>query len=145
MLADFLTFTLTLEGRLSKIGAYLKAIREERGLTLRQVEELSGVSNAYLSMIESGRRKDPHPRILKSLATAYREDLENLMKIAGYLDTTVQEQDKFDVEELYQQAMKDETVNVGHRFRGELDFEAKRVIANLYRELKQKGKGKSRG
>lgn len=130
---------------MSKIGAYLKARREERGMTLRQVEELSGVSNAYLCLIESGKRKDPHPRILKSLAAAYGEDLEELMKIAGYLDATVQEQDRFDVEELFQQAMKDQTVNVGHRFRGDLSFEAKRVIANLYRELKQKGKGKSRG
>lgn len=130
---------------MSKIGAYLKAKREERGMTLRQVEEISGVSNAYLSMIESGRRKDPHPRILKSLAAAYRVELETLMKIAGYLDSSAAEQDKFDVEELFQQAMNDETVNTGHRFRGELDFEAKRVIATLYREKKQRDKKRAKG
>lgn len=130
---------------MSKIGAYLKAKREERGLTLRQVEEMSGVSNAYLCMIESGKRIEPHPRVLKSLATVYDEDIETLMKVAGYLNASDQEQDKFDVEELYQQAMKDETVNTGHRFRGELDFEAKRVIANLYREKKQRDKKRAKG
>ncbi len=144
MLADYFTLAMTLEGRLSKIGAYLKTKREERGLTLRQVEDLSGVSNAYLSMIESGRRKDPHPRILKSLAAAYGEDLEELMKVAGYLDTSEEEQEKLDIEALYQAAVRDESVSFGHKLRGDIDFEAKRVIAYLYKQLKNKG-GKKRG
>ena len=130
---------------MSKIGAYLKAKREECGMTLRQVEDISGVSNAYLCLIESGKRKDPHPRILKSLAAAYGEDLEELMKIAGYLDTSQEEQDKHEIEALYLEAIQDKSISFGHRLRGDLDFEAKRVIANLYRELKLKDKKKRKG
>lgn len=41
-----------------KIGEILKTYREEHGYSLREFAKLSGVSNSYLSMLESGR----HPR-----------------------------------------------------------------------------------
>lgn len=41
-----------------KIGEIIKKYREEHGYSLREFSRISGVSNSYLSMLESGR----HPR-----------------------------------------------------------------------------------
>lgn len=69
------------------LGNHLAAIRNERGFSLRQVEELSNnlVSNAYLSQIETGRVRHPSPNILHSLAEVYKTDYGQLMKMAGYI------------------------------------------------------------
>lgn len=37
------------------VGAALKAARKERGLTIRQVEEMTGIANNHISRIENGR------------------------------------------------------------------------------------------
>jgi transcriptional regulator with XRE-family HTH domain len=67
------------------LGAYLRQLRRERKLTLRDVEEATGrnVSNAYLSQVENGRK--PSPDVLDSLASAYGVDYVDLMRRAGYL------------------------------------------------------------
>lgn len=76
--ADQLSSALTL-------GAYLRQLRRERKLTLRDVEEATGkdVSNAYLSQVENGRK--PSPDVLQSLADAYAVSYVDLMTRAGYL------------------------------------------------------------
>jgi transcriptional regulator with XRE-family HTH domain len=51
---------------------------------LREVEERTGISNAYLSQIESGRIKEPSPRILHRLADLYGESYAELLELAGY-------------------------------------------------------------
>ena len=66
------------------IGKYLRAIRETAGLTLRAVEEKTGVSNAFLSQIESGRVKQPSPGVLHKLAESYGVPYDTLMEKAGY-------------------------------------------------------------
>ncbi len=52
---------------LSAIGETLRAARNERGLTLRQVAEGAHVSISYLAEIERGE-KDPSSRVLESVA-----------------------------------------------------------------------------
>ncbi len=52
---------------LSAIGETLRAVRTERGLTLRQVAEGAHVSISYLAEIERGE-KDPSSRVLESVA-----------------------------------------------------------------------------
>lgn len=71
----------------TKLGRHLAAIRDDRGLSLRRVEELTGklVSNAYLSQIENGKISQPSPNILHALATLYRTSYETLMELAGYI------------------------------------------------------------
>jgi transcriptional regulator with XRE-family HTH domain len=66
------------------IGKYLKAIREAAGLTLRAVEEKTGVSNAFLSQIESGKVKQPSPVVLHKLADVFGVPYDTLMEKAGY-------------------------------------------------------------
>ena len=58
-------------------------LRRLRGtLTLRQVEAESGISNAYLSNIESGAKR-PGVKILSKLAAYYHIPLQNLLEAAG--------------------------------------------------------------
>ena len=48
----------------------LKALRDERVLSLRDLEELSGVSANTIYRLESGRHKQAHPRTIRKLAKA---------------------------------------------------------------------------
>lgn len=67
-------------------GDFIKAKREEKGLKMREVERKTGISQAYLSQIESGKRSTPKPDIIKKLAEGLVEDYSYLMYKAGYLD-----------------------------------------------------------
>jgi transcriptional regulator with XRE-family HTH domain len=69
------------------LGQYLASIRTDRGMTLRQVEQLTEkeVSNAYLSQIENEKIKQPSPNVLYALAEIYEIDYENLMELAGHI------------------------------------------------------------
>src|SRR5437870_4218697 len=66
------------------LGTYLKSVREARTLSLRDVEGKTGVSNAFLSQIESGKVKQPSPVALYKLAELYGVPYEVLMERAGY-------------------------------------------------------------
>jgi transcriptional regulator with XRE-family HTH domain len=54
-----------------QFGKFLKELREDRNMTLRDVEEKIHISNAYLSQVESGQRSIPTIRILSKLAECY--------------------------------------------------------------------------
>lgn len=67
------------------IGEFIKLNRKKQGLTLIQLEKLSGVSNSYLSQIENGRFS-PSPDVLKKLFQPLKVDFFQLMIKAGYMD-----------------------------------------------------------
>ena len=52
-------------------GDYIKKLRLDRKLTLRDVEEKVKISNAYLSQVERGERATPTLKILVKLAEVY--------------------------------------------------------------------------
>ena len=66
------------------LGQYLRALRDTKGLSLRQVEGQSGISNAFVSQMESGKVKQPSPVMLYKLAELYGVPYESLMELAGY-------------------------------------------------------------
>jgi transcriptional regulator with XRE-family HTH domain len=72
------------------LGKYLSSIRADRGMTLRQVEQLTNneVSNAYLSQIENDKIKQPSPNVLHAIAEIYKIDYEKLMEMAGHIIPT---------------------------------------------------------
>lgn len=50
---------------MTPFGVKLRQIRAERGMTLKQMAESLGVSSAYLSALEHGRRGRPaHPMVV---------------------------------------------------------------------------------
>lgn len=67
------------------LGQYLRNLRLARRLTLREVEDVSGVSNPYLSQLETDKIAKPSPHVLHKLAPVYGASYETLMEKAGYL------------------------------------------------------------
>lgn len=76
------------------LGQYLASIRNDRKLSLRDVEEQTKkqVSNAYLSQIENGKIQQPSPNILHALAELYNINFEQLMEKADYITPSAQRQ-----------------------------------------------------
>lgn len=70
-------------------GDFLKALRGKR--SLREMENLTGVSHTYLSSLEkgfdprTGKGRKPTPETLKKLARAFGVPHEDIMKRAGCL------------------------------------------------------------
>jgi transcriptional regulator with XRE-family HTH domain len=73
------------EGTTPSLGDELRRIRVAKGLTLREVERRTGVSNAYLSQLETGKIERPAPSFLHRLAGVYDVPYELLMERAGYI------------------------------------------------------------
>lgn len=66
------------------LGSYLKDARERQGLSLRAVEDATGISNAYLSQMEGDKIRRPSPVWLHKLSEVYDVAYERLMSLAGY-------------------------------------------------------------
>ncbi|APU59642.1 helix-turn-helix domain-containing protein [Clostridium botulinum] len=73
-----------------KFGEFFKIIRKEKGLSQRQLAELSHISNTEISRIESGERQNPSPNILKSIAPHLGISYGELMIKAGYIDESIE-------------------------------------------------------
>ena len=74
-----------MEMSLKEMGNYLKSLRENKGLSTREVYELAKVSNSYLSLVENGHRR-ASAVVLKKLAPVYGVDYLDLYVKAGYAD-----------------------------------------------------------
>lgn len=72
----------------SSLGDYLREQRQSAQLSLRQLSELAGVSNPYLSQIERGLKR-PSAEILQQLAKGLEVSAESLYVKAGILDAEV--------------------------------------------------------
>jgi transcriptional regulator with XRE-family HTH domain len=64
------------------LGAYIRTQRRLADLSLRQLAEMTSISNAYLSQVERGLHQ-PSLRILRSIAEALKIPGEDLMTHAG--------------------------------------------------------------
>ena len=79
------------------LGTYLKRVRQDRQLSLRDVQRLAKgmglraeVSSGYLSMLERNAVKEPSPRVLHTLAAVYEVDYIDLMRRATYIPPDAQ-------------------------------------------------------
>jgi len=63
-------------------GSYLKKLRLDRKMNLRDVEKTAKISNAYLSQVERGERNIPTLKILSRVAKAYGVEVSELIKRA---------------------------------------------------------------
>jgi len=50
-------------------------MRKAKGLTLREVEKSTGISNAYLSKLETGKIKSPGYNVVKALLELYSNEV----------------------------------------------------------------------
>ena len=56
----------------NKMSDDFKGMRLKRGMTLREVQKATGISNSYLSQLETGKIKNPSYGVVLKLNTLYR-------------------------------------------------------------------------
>ena len=67
------------------LGVALKRAREVRGLSAVDAARAAGISQAYLSKLESDSVKKPSPHVLHQLSEALTVPYADLMRLSGYL------------------------------------------------------------
>lgn len=72
------------DAQMEAFGAFVRSQRKLANLTLRQLAELTSLSNPYLSELERGMHQ-PSVRVLKQLSDALNVSAEMLLKHAGLL------------------------------------------------------------
>ena len=70
--------------QLESLGEFIRSQRRLARLSLRELAELTDVSNPYLSQIERGLH-EPSVRVLRSIANALNVSAETLLAQAGLL------------------------------------------------------------
>jgi transcriptional regulator with XRE-family HTH domain len=77
---------------MTPLGARLRALREERGVTLKDMARALRVSSAYLSALEHGRRGKPTWVLLQRIITYFNviwDEAEDLQRLAEISDPRV--------------------------------------------------------
>jgi transcriptional regulator with XRE-family HTH domain len=66
------------------LGEFLKSRREALGLSTRKVEEMCGVSDTFISLLENGKRA-PSPETLRKLSRPYQVSYYELLQYGDFL------------------------------------------------------------
>ena len=72
------------------LGAFIRTQRKMADLSLRQLAELTSLSNPYLSQVERGLHQ-PSVRVLKAISDALNLSAETLLTQAGLFDVAASE------------------------------------------------------
>ena len=126
------------EVEMKKFGSYLKQIRLEKRLSLRQVEKEIGISNSYLYQIERGERNVPKLEILRKMATLYDVSFASL-KAAAQLQEPDEDDELYKNNKLIENAFdfvrKDPDYVFGTQLNSnEVSLEVKRFVVEMYQE-----------
>ena len=73
------------EAQREALGAFIRDQRKRANLSLRQLAEMTSLSNPYLSQIERGLHQ-PSVRVLKAISDALNLSAETLLAQAGLID-----------------------------------------------------------
>jgi len=84
------------------VGENLKRIRKTKKMTLKQLEEITGITNSYISAIENGRKKNPSTEILEKLAKAL-----NVNVVDFYDKPVLTDRDKKDINKDLNEVMQE--------------------------------------
>jgi transcriptional regulator with XRE-family HTH domain len=71
--------------QMTALGEFIRTQRKMADLSLRELAELTEVSNPYLSQVERGLHQ-PSVRVLKAIAKALNMSAETLLMQAGLLE-----------------------------------------------------------
>jgi transcriptional regulator with XRE-family HTH domain len=85
------TVSDTWNAQMEALGAFIRSQRKLANLSLRQLAEMTTLSNPYLSQIERGLHQ-PSVRVLKLLSGALNVSAETLLAQAGLLDQAAGDQ-----------------------------------------------------
>ena len=109
------------------LGAFIRSQRKLANLSLRQLAELSSLSNPYLSQLERGMHQ-PSVRVLQLISGALDVSAEMLLAQAGLLDP-----DPGDT--AGQDSPPPASVEAAIEADGRLDDEQKRAILAVYHSM----------
>lgn len=74
----------------SALGLLLRNLREERGLTLRELAQLAGMDHAYIYRLETGVKESPSQEALSKLIRALKpakREADMLHYLAAHTET----------------------------------------------------------
>ncbi|WP_289138187.1 helix-turn-helix domain-containing protein [uncultured Brevibacillus sp.] len=66
-----------------EFGKFIRGIRKQRGLTTSELAKKSGISQSYISQIETGNRPIPTDEVLLNLSQALKIDYAEMLDKAG--------------------------------------------------------------
>ncbi|OGX43941.1 MAG: hypothetical protein A3G38_03490 [Omnitrophica WOR_2 bacterium RIFCSPLOWO2_12_FULL_51_8] len=116
-------------------GQFLKLLREKKGVSLLDVEKATGMSNAYLSQLETGaRRRLPPPDRLKLLANYYNVSVKELLAMAGYYEPKeIKETFEERTNKAFLHVISDPQFSTGPRIDPkEISLDVKRFVLEMY-------------
>jgi transcriptional regulator with XRE-family HTH domain len=108
------------------LGPYIRAQRQLADLSLRQLAEMTQVSNAYLSQVERGLHQ-PSLKVLRAIAEALNLSGETLLTQAGLIDAAAS-------------ASPRPTIGTEAAIRADpiLTVEEKEALVSVYRSFRQR-------
>ena len=111
------------------LGAFIRTQRQMANLSLRQLADLTNLSNPYLSQVERGLH-EPSVRVLKALSGALNVSAETLLAQAGLVDAVTGE--KADVPE---EVGEDERTEAAIAADKRLSDDQKAALIAVYRSM----------
>jgi transcriptional regulator with XRE-family HTH domain len=113
--------------QMEAFGAFIRSQRKLANLTLRQLAELTSLSNPYLSELERGMHQ-PTVRVLKQLSNALNVSAEMLLAEAGLLDQAAGRGTRSD-------RQTSDSVERAIRTDGQLDDTQKAALLAVYQSM----------
>lgn len=68
------------------LGDFMKEKRKQKNWSQRDLASASGISNAEISRLEAGKRKEPSPSVLREIAKSLDVPIEELLQEAGIIE-----------------------------------------------------------
>ena len=113
------------------LGAFIRSQRRMANLSLRQLAELTHLSNPYLSQVERGLHQ-PSVRVLKAISDALNLSAETLLAQAGLIDAVTADPASADASQADASALLTEDAI---RADGRLTQEQKAALIAVYRSM----------
>ena len=115
------------------LGAFIRTQRQMANLSLRQLADLTNLSNPYLSQIERGLH-EPSVRVLKAISDALNVSAETLLAQAGLVDAVTGEKagERADGQD---EAGEDERTEVAIAADRRLSDDQKAALIAVYRSM----------
>jgi transcriptional regulator with XRE-family HTH domain len=113
------------------LGAFIRSQRRMANLSLRQLAELTHLSNPYLSQVERGLHQ-PSVRVLKAISDALNLSAETLLAQAGLIDAVTGDPASGDIGEADTGGPQTEDAI---RADGRLTEEQKAALIAVYRSM----------